>query len=277
MSLGPNTSGLSNSDYYAIGKGCLLFAELDANGAPKDYRQLGNAPDFSTTINQEDLEHRDAKSGTSEIDRTITLSRDIGISFTLEEINDENVAMLLGGDQVVLTNPATAGIAAIDQILLADVVLGRTYELRDGSGVRLYDIDSADLTLTDGTTPLVLGTDYTVNEIAGTFHLIEGSGYTAVASIEATVVANAGADDIDQVTALTKASIVGALKFLREDPETGDIQEWQYHKVKLSPNGDAALITDNALISLPFTGTAQKNTAYSPASPTLTVSTPQGQ
>ena len=96
---------------------------------------------------EEELDHRDAKTGVGEIDRTFTISRDMGCSFTLEEIHDENLAMLLLGTQATVTNPATAGISNVDQMANADIEKQKWYEIKDSNGVRCLDIDEADLTI----------------------------------------------------------------------------------------------------------------------------------
>lgn len=283
MAVGPNATNKSDSDFYAIGKGCLMYAEVDATDNPLGYRELGNAPDFSATINQEDLEHRDSKSGVSEIDRTITLTRDIQGSFTLEEINDENLADLLGGTQSVLTNPAVAGFTNNSWIANADLESRKYYELKDSNGVRAYNVQSANITIEHGVGPttLVLGTDYEVKEKEGLIYFLNSAAVIALIGgsddVDLTLAADGAAGDVDQVEALEVSEVVGALKFLRVDPATDKIQEWQFHKVKLSANGDAALISDNALISLPFSFAAQKTDAGDNAGKTLTISTPQDQ
>jgi hypothetical protein len=288
MAIGPNPTGKKNPEYYAIGRGCLLFAPIDATtGAPGAYRELGNAPDFATTLTTEELEHFSSCSGVSTKDRSITISIDLSLSFTLEEINDENLSDLLLGTMSTYVNPAIAGFADATQIANADIVKQRWYNIIDGSGNRAYGITATnDIVLEDGAgTPsvtLVEGTDFTVDSAAGMFYLEDTATVDALIAtsedLVCTLTADPSATPVSEIATLTRTKVEGALKFVRLDAAgDGDKQEWEFHKVKLAANGDASLISENTLIALPFTGEAQSNDTYSPNSPTLTIRTPTNQ
>ena len=120
---------------------------------------------------------------------------------------------------------------------------------------------------------MVLTTDYTVDSVMGRIFVVDGGAMDA-GDYDITIAANAsGAENIDVMKALTGSATEGALKFISENPASDDHQyEWQFHKVKLSAEGDVPLIGDE-WTTLTVSGTAERNETADPDSPTLTVST----
>ena len=100
------------------------------------YRHLGNAPAFATTLEIEEFTHRSSLSGFSEVDARAVTSREIGLSFSLDEISFDNLALFYNGTTELLTNPAVAGVgAAMSEIVIVTlaaggVLLGRWYLTR---------------------------------------------------------------------------------------------------------------------------------------------------
>lgn len=275
---GPNTTGRTNPDHYKLGRGILYFAELDSNGRPKGWRDLGNAPEFNLNIEQETLEHRSSRGGLATTDKEVTISRDLNFNFQLEEFNDQNVAALFSGDRASPTNAAVAGFN--EYAAYEDVRLGHWFDLRNSNGARAYDIDKADLTLKGldypTETALVEGTDYEVDEEMGRIFLLSSAsniedGHSLLIELDA----NPTAKGIDEVRALTRSDVTGALKFIEVNPVNQDRRrEWEFHRINLSAEGDVSMIGDD-WSNMPFSGTSQQNEGASPDSPTLTVRTVQ--
>lgn len=274
----PNTTGTPNVDDYNLGRGIVYVAELTAGlPSPTDgWRDMGNAPEFNVSVETETLEHKSSRTGLAEIDKEVTISKKVAISFTLDEINAENVAEFLSGEKSSYVNPAVAGVA--EQLAkFTSVLLGRWYDLTTSAGVRIMDVDQATLVVEkDGAPDVVLdlGIDYTVDEELGRIFLLSTAVKIAAGDdVNVTVPATAGATTpVRQIFALTQTERLVAVKFVTDNPaNNGKRVEYQFHKVSLKADGDYALIGDD-WTKMGFNGVLQKNLLASATSPYLTIS-----
>lgn len=298
---GINTTGLPNTEDYNLGRGIVYFAPLssvvDSLNLPLGYRDLGNAPEFSISLETETLEHQSSRTGLKVTDKEVVISQKITLALTLDEINFQNLAALLSGDssQTTPTNPAIAGFSIITQ-WIGSVVLGEWYDMTDAtsptpgdatsvpSGDRAYDIDLDTETLAvNPATPLardIPGTpgDYVTDIEMGRIFFLTNPAEAALVdgvAIDFTLAASATARELDEVQSLTKTAVLGALKFIAENPASSDKQtEYQFHKVSLKAEGDFSLIGDE-FTQMQFTAVAERNEQADPDSPTLTVRTLQ--
>lgn len=278
---GINTTGLPNTDDYNLGRGKVYFATLDSDGKPEAYRDLGNAPEFSISVETETLEHQSSRQGLKVTDKEVLVSQKISLSLTLDEINFDNLASLLSGETDSHTN--SLGSAAVTDVTISPTVAegglvqGRWYDIVDSSGNRVYDIaEVADVSVEDSSAgAAAINDDYLVDLKMGRIFVVTGStvltaGEEVVVSVatDATV-----ADTVDEVKALTKTSVTGALKFIAENPAANDQKtEYQFHKVSLKAEGDFALIGDE-FSTMSFTAVAESNSTADADSPTLTIRT----
>jgi len=289
---GINTTGLPSTEDYNLGRGIVYFAPLSAvAGAglnfPLGYRDLGNAPEFSISLETETLEHQSSRTGLKVTDKEVVISQKVSLALTLDEINFQNLAILLSGSADPNTvNAAVAGATPEIAFWIGSVVTGEWYDLTDDTstgdttsvpiGDRLYDIDAISVTLEKNpATALVEDVDFTLDLEMGRVFFVPGGAVSDADSIDLTVAAKAGAKGIDEVKALTATSILGALKFISENPASNDKQtEYQFHKVSLKAEGDFSLIGDE-FTQMQFTAVAERNEDASPNSATLTVRTLQ--
>lgn len=270
---GKNTTGKPNTDDYNLGRGIIYFAPLDDNGRPMGYRDLGNSPEFNLSIEVETLEHTSSRRGLRVVDKEVIISQGLSLNFQLDELNHQNLAAVFSGDTATHTNAAVAGFSSYEMI--ASVEQGRWYDIVDSNGNRAYGISAADLTVEVGGSAAVLDEDYEVDETMGRIFILSGSTtITEGASVDVTLAANANAGDVDRVRGLTRTNVIGALKFIAENPAANDARtEYQFHKVSLKSEGDISLIGDE-FTTLGFTAAAEANEDASPDSPTLTISHP---
>lgn len=292
---GLNTTGLPSTEDYNLGRGIVYFAPLSiladtGLGFPLGYRDLGNAPEFSISLETETLEHQSSRTGLKVTDKEVVISQKVSLALTLDEINFQNLAILLSGESANDTvNAAVIGVPVELEWWIGSVILGEWYDLTDATsngvdatsvpiGDRLYDIDKGTVVVVENpTTPLVIDVDYTIDEEMGRIFFIPGgaAGLVDGDAIDLTVPAKAGAKGIDEVRALKATSILGALKFIAENPASSDKQtEYQFHKVSLKAEGDFSLIGDE-FTQMQFTAVAERNEDASPGSATLTVRTLQ--
>lgn len=267
---GPNTSGVPDTNDYMLGRGSLFASVLDTDGKPTSWRDLGNSPEFSLNVEKETLEHQSSRSGLKVTDKEVVLSQSVGYSFQLDEINNENMSLFFSGSKATHANPAVAGVSGV--VLASAVELGMWYDLADSTGERLYDVDNANLTLqadpSGSPVSLVLNTDYEIDAELGRIRIkVEAANIAEGDELGFDYAADATATaQVAQVSALTETSVTIALKFIGENPaDNGSRYEVQIQKTAILAEGDFALISDD-WTTMTFTGSAERNDAYSPAS-----------
>lgn len=91
-----------NTDNYTLGKGVVFFNQL-VDSTYQGERDLGNAPAFTFNIALEKLEHFSSRGGLKAKDKEIISQITPGLTFTLDEVNKENIALLTLGDTTVET------------------------------------------------------------------------------------------------------------------------------------------------------------------------------
>lgn len=278
---GQNPAGTHTTDDYSLGRGKAFFASLDANDLPIEYRDLGNVVELNISVEKEELDHQASREGLKVIDKTVVLSQKVTISsLVMDELNFENIAFFFSGSASAEANAGQTGVPTPSNNLTV-VTQGRWYDLyedatgkptTDSQGKRIYDIGAVTIQSAEGTAS-VLTTDYLVDSVMGRIFVVDGGNMDA-GDYDITIAANASsAATVDVMKALTGSATEGALKFISENPASGDHQyEWQFHKTKLSAEGDVPLIGDE-WTTLTVSGTAEQNAIADPDSPTLTVTT----
>lgn len=260
-----NTTGLPNTGDYTLGRGIVYeSAIVTATEMPDDngWRDLGNATEFNVSLETEKLEHKSSRTGLQVVDKEVVLSQKMTINFSLDELNDENVASFLSGETATHTNVAIAGITSYEMV--AAVVLGRWYDIVDETtDERAYDIEASDVALTETSgapVAMVLNTDYTLDLKNGRIFLLStATNIAAGEPMTIVLTAAAGAKPVEEVRGLTQGNLIRAVKFIGENPANSNKQrEYQFHKVTLSSEGDLALIGDEYAI-MAFSGTVESS------------------
>lgn len=279
---GLNTTGAPNTRDLTLGRGIVRFATLTAAGLPdaNGFRDLGNAPEFALNITVEDLRHQSSRTQLKQTDKRFVISQEIGISFTLDEINFQNLSDFFSGTTETFDNPHdTTWLNHEDALVSSAVVLGNWYQLKDDTGVRVYDLGAAAVVATfeedpAGTpTVLVLGTDYELDLEMGLVRFLPTAVDVADGQVVGWIISTGAStpQDLDQINALIRAEVVGALMFVQINAgDSGNKTEYLFHKVSLSADGDLAMIGDE-VVTLAFTGVAEIASAVTDASQVLTV------
>lgn len=285
---GINTAGTKNTEDYTVGRGKLYICELDANKQPTlGWRFLGNAPQMNLSVEVETLPHQDSTEGLKSTDLEITITQTVTASLQLDELNFNNIALFFTGITTSFDNTAAGaggGVTGAGNLVVFEQ--GRWYDVyqtaagvptTDSNNDRMYDIGTVTIEPSGGGTPFVLGTDYLVDQDLGRIFIIEGGAITGDPAGEAydmDIAANTGADvSVDEVRALTQTAITVALKFVHINANGNRIVEYQFHQIKLKPEGDFSLIGDEFTV-MGLQGVAEKNEAAGGIdSPTLTIRT----
>lgn len=278
---GLNRTGKPQTKDYNLGRGIAYLSGIDSTtGLPDEegYRDLGNAPAFTITIQTETLEHQSSRAGLKVTDARFVVSQTASVSITLDELNFQNLAAFLSGNTEIYNNPHDTTFT--DAVISTSVVLGKWYDLHNVAGARVYNLGAAGVVFTlekDDVVDvaLVAGTDYEIDLKWGRVFLMPTAVNIADGDqLNFTITTGATTPvDLDQVNALNGGQLVGALKFISENPGDDNKQtEYQFHKVRLAATGDLALIGDE-VIAMQLEGVAEVNSGVPDTSKVMTVRT----
>jgi hypothetical protein len=277
---GLNTAGTPNTNDYNLGRGVVYFSELDSNGLPQGFRDLGNATEFNITVETEKLEHYSSREGLKIVDKEVVISQKVMMTLSLDELNFENLAKFFSGTATSRFNDGGSSITGNANLTVVNQ--GEWYDLYSGAtgapstdvqNSRIYDIGVVTIEPSGGGSALVENTDFKVDRERGRVFVVDGGDMVA-GDYDVDVASYASSTaSVHVVEALTQSAIDGALKFIAVNPaDDDDWVEYQFHQVRLSAEGDLSLIGDDWTV-MQLSGTAESNTAADTDSPTLTITT----
>lgn len=125
-----------NTENYTLGKGVVYFDRKNlTTGLYTGELDLGNAPAFSFNVSLEKLEHYSSRGGLKAKDKEIISQITPGVSFTLDEINKENLSLLT----LATVNDVTQSQGTVlDEEVVAH--LGKRSELSKRSVGQVYNL-----------------------------------------------------------------------------------------------------------------------------------------
>lgn len=274
---GINTTGRPSTSDILLGRGSLKVALLDATtGKPKGFRHVGNVKAFTLGLEKETLEHKSSRTGVATIDREIPLSQKTNVSITFDEIlNFQNLAAFMSGTATAsVTNRAATGNVTDAPLAPAEAATtkGMTYELRDSTGARLYDIDPAQLTVKSGATlggatNLTGANNVEVDARFGTVFIPSTSSFTNGHGLWFSYVSQGTEKAVDQVDMMTVAKQSFFVRFEGINAANNDKRFLvDLHSVSLTADGELGLISDE-FAEATLTGVAERNEIGFPTSP----------
>ncbi len=245
-------------DNYTLGKGIVSFNKK-VGSVYKGELDLGNCPEFSFNVSIEKLEHFSSRGGLRAKDKEVISQVSPGVSFTLDEINNDNLALLTLADIEEVTQEAATVVDEQPGGAYKGTMLALANRNIEAAGVAVES--SAGVVLTEGI-------DYEINtsfqddkigriRILDTLTVAEGDlvkvSYTSPETV------------YTKLNALAQTTIEGFMRFVSDNP-VGNQQELQIWRVSLTPSGDTAMIGDD-WSTLTFAGEILKDDADHPASP----------
>lgn len=244
---------------YTLGRGELHFARfLPDTQTPEGERYIGNSPEFSATIETENLDHYNSDRGVREKDESVPLQTNRSASFTTDNIEPDNIAYFFFGETSAF---ASAAATVTDEEYL--VRGGLTYQIgmtaQNPSGARALDVHTAasggdpavNVIVTDGAgvpVTFVEGVDYTVDMARARLFIVPGGAIAAAAALlpnkmlPIEVSYKVKSSTRTRVLSGSKP-VEGALRYVSYNP-VGENFDWYMPYVKLSPNGDYQLKGD---------------------------------
>lgn len=243
---------------YALGRGKLYFA-MFAPGTmtPGARMYFGNTPEFSTTTDSEELEHFDSDNGINEKDDQVTLSYSRTGSFTTDNINIDNVALLYLGAKSTISK--VAGTAVIETITAKKggyYQIGKT--LANPSGTRFI----TNVVITGpapGSAVIPLTANFEL-DLEGARIYIESDAPGVTDGNVLTVTYDQQAYTQNRVISSTN-DIVGEL-FFECTNKKGLLLDYLWPYCKITPNGDFNLKSGDDWMTIPFNLEFLKKSGY---------------
>jgi hypothetical protein len=216
-----------------LGRGKLYFSLFKTGTyTPAGFRWLGNTPEFNLTIDNQKLEHFSSDAGIRVKDKSIILETTQTGSLVCDDIQLENLALFFFGSAAALAQTAlTAQTETINP-----VVQGQMYQIgvSDALPTGIRSITNVVIT------GKVVNVDYSVDLELGLLTIIAGGSIASASSV--TVAYDRSAKSRTQVISGT-SQVQGAILYISANPE-GDKMDYLMPYVRLSPNGDFALKSD---------------------------------
>lgn len=222
-----------------LGRGKVYVSLFKAGGSgydPAGFRYIGNTPAFNLTIDNQKLEHFSSDEGIRTKDKSIILETTQTGTLTCDDISLENLALFFFGEFDTASQTSATG----EIETMVDVQQGLLYQIgvTDGNPTGVRSITPT--TVKVGVTTKTAVTDYVIDNELGTITIVEGGGIADNDDIIITY--DRAAKSRDQVISGTD-QVEGALMYVSANPE-GDKMDYLMPYVRLSPNGDFALKSD---------------------------------
>ena len=216
---------------YTLGRGKVHFARFKAGTQiPDGFFYIGNTPEFSLTIESETLDHFSSDEGIREKDDSVPLEVNRSGSMTTDNIDPKNVALFFFGSDTVVTQ----AVVAAAPFLIEDIKAGHSYKLGATTlnPAGHFGINPTGLTVVQGVTPLVAGTDYTIDLDGGIISFVEGSAI-AVDGVDITVTYAIRASSRSRVISGSEP-VEGAMIYRTRNPKGDDVVFFMPY-VKITP------------------------------------------
>jgi len=268
-----NDSGVPAATEYLVGGGEVMLASLTSAGMPKSYRKIGNCPTVSMGVTSETYEHMSTQGAIPIQDASVPISMASVVKFECENLSADNLAAFFLGDAAAYTNPAKSAGTDVVQIANADIVKEAWYQIHDANGDPVFGITAVNSLVLESSagTPqaLTITTDYLVDAVGGKFFLNDSANVDTIIAagatdgkIQATWTLDAAASDVDSVQGMTSSVQNVAMQIKSKNAiEDGEVIEYHFHKVNLSPDGDLGIIGTEAA-KMGFTAQIQSNAAF---------------
>lgn len=225
---------------YTLGAGKLYFDRLDASGNSTGEFYIGNTPSLTYSTEEERLEHFSSDEASRDKDASIVIRADDTISFTTDDIQPENMAMMFKGTaEALVTAPASAETESIT------VRKGRWYQLgvdpvNSPTGLRL--LDNTTVEIGGVAVPNVDNVNYELDETLGRIFVKEdapGINDDDVLEFEYDVLGSSRTVIINEGD-----KVRGALRYIADNTE-GPNNDHFWPLVEFSPDGEYEFKGDN--------------------------------
>lgn len=223
---------------YTIGRGEFHFDKFaPGTRITTGERYFGNTPDMSLSSDSETLDHFDSDHGIREKDDSVVLQVDRNLTFTADDISDDNLSLwFLSEKQAIAQTALTA-----QPFTFANITQGVWYQFGRNASRPTGFRDVTDIAITTPASA-VAGVDYEVDAALGRFRVLPGSTIIA-ANSSVTGTHGVAAGSRVQIVSAADAVIEGAGRFISFNPK-GTRRDFYWPYLRLTPDGDFALKGD---------------------------------
>lgn len=216
--------GIIYFDPYVSASNQTLTGEID----------LGNAPEFTISIETNTLDHYSSREAVRTKDQAVELEVNRSGSFTLDSITATVIALFVGGAESSVSQASATDTTTT----IATATGGRWYKMGATSGNPTGVRGITGVTISGAT----LTTDYLVDGDEGRIYIVPGGGLAGDTNVVVTY--DVPAKSIPRVASSNSAVKVGALRFV-SDNTVGANRNWYMPYVKLTANGDMTMIGED--------------------------------
>ncbi len=235
---------------YTLGKGRLFFdrftpaqvaAGIAGSTRGEGERFFGNVPEMTLATEEEVLDHFASTGGIRVKDDSVTLQLDRTGTFSCDNIDMDNLALLFtsAGKTTVSQTSATGATFQIT------VKKGRFYQIGATESLPTGVRNVSNVTVGKGasfSTSVAASGNWQVDETLGRIYILPTAA-DIPDDTEIRITYDAAASTRDQVLSSSQ-SIYGALRWVADNPK-GTNRDMLIPYVKLSPNGDYSLVGDD--------------------------------
>ena len=236
---------------YTVGRGEVHLAGFPGGvytPTPGGRRYIGNNPAFGFNITTQELDHMGMDHGVAELDMSITTSTTRAGSFTVDNIDSDNLAMLFLGSASTNSVTSATAISETFQTLIG----ARSYQLGMSAASPYGRRNITNVAVKVATVTKTLGTDYTVDLARGTVRVLPASeGGTIVGGTDSIVVTYDQVAYSNRLVISGNTPFVGSGWFEADNPQ-GENKDYFMPYVRITPNGEFALKAENAVQVLSF-------------------------
>jgi hypothetical protein len=221
---------------YLNGQGKIYVGTRDTSGNPLVMKYVGNAPNFSFSLEESVVEHKESTSGQRLTDLRLTTELKAGVAMTLEQLDADNLNLLLFGATAAQAATAVTGEAIQGS---TSVAVGDIYLLDSMNIAALVVKDS-----TGSPKTLTSGTNYSADLKTGQIEILDlTTGGPFVGPLTC---------DYTRATATNITKLFGTaaqeywLRFAGKNTAVSGSPEIivDLYRVRLSPAAEVALIND---------------------------------
>jgi hypothetical protein len=218
-----------------VGAGVLFVDRFDASNARTGWRHMGNVSQLQLQTTPNIITKRSSMDPAKPIYDQLNKYLDINLKITADEITPENIALHLMGTTAPYTQPATA---VTSEAVFPSTVPGSYFFT-----AKLGPISA--VTVTFGSTPGVLGTDYAiVDATAGLIEILAGTTQTGAVTVSYTPTAIVNAGGAIELSSSLAPLITCAFKYVG-NPTRGRRRIIEIWKANVTPDGAQDLISDD--------------------------------
>jgi hypothetical protein len=233
---------MARTPNYVVGRGKLYFDKFltGTKTVSGNERYLGNSPELSMSQDEETLDHYSSDSGIKVKDATVELQNDASMSFALDDISKENLALWFRGE--AQDNALAAVVGATTTV---DAVSKGSYiqlGLTAGNPIGSRNVSNVVVTnVTQANAVVVMAGNYEVDAVTGRVYVLDDA--PDIDEDDELSIAYDSALGTEEVVIAQNEIIEGRMVFIA-DNAAGENRDYIWPYVRVRPDGDFSLKGD---------------------------------